>query len=152
MSTMSRSHTTHPGIAMSSIISVQHHSNNHHTRKFVVQTAPILHTMPNSIHHPHHNTILPVRGHNGRRVARETRSAHSLRSLGDSPCPSPCNRCPFRPKSASRRWGLFLLGLVLMLNRRLGVLRLVRPSLCCEVGKTLLGTDCCEQFAMARSQ
>lgn len=138
MSTQSRSHTTLPEIAVSSIISVLHHSDNHNTRKFVVQTVPILHAMPNSIHLPHHNTILPVRGHNGRWVARETRSTHSLRSLGDSSCPSPCNRCPFQPSSAFRPWVLFLLGLVLMPRRLLGVLPLVRPSLS---WKDSLGTD-----------
>ena len=120
----------HPsGNSILSTRSVQHYSKNHHTRKFVVQTTPILHAMPNSIHCPHHNTILPVRGHNGRRVARETRSAHSLRSLGDSSCPSPCNRCPFRPRSAFRPWVLLLRGLVLMLKGLLGVPLLVRPFL-----------------------
>lgn len=64
--TLSESHTICPGIATSSINSAQHRSDNHHTRKFVVQTVSILHTMPNLIHRPHHNTILRVRGHNGR--------------------------------------------------------------------------------------
>lgn len=73
-----------------------------HPRKFVVQSILVFHTMPNSPTLGTHNKILSARVHNGRPVARETRSLHSLRPPGDSSCSSRCSRSPCQPPYVPR--------------------------------------------------